>query len=365
MGAVKKNYYSGLHLSVIIRSFSPNQQKKHSFRQPFNIFMEIIRGYLEDCKVRGLTHQTVLTYKNSVMEFLARNPDPTEVELKDLTYHLERLRGRNLQGSTLKGHFAAISSLYDYLIFIGKAQTNPILPFRRRFLARIKESFGGDNTRQLISIQQMCLLAGSAESTLDLTIIVLLAKTGIRRGELMALKISDLYFETGIIRLPDKAKRTNRIAFIDDELEAVLKRYLVWREQHATGDWLWVTKHGGRIHKDYAGRVIKSLAMKLGLHEPKGVLCRRLTPHCLRHFFTTHLFRAGMKEVYIEWLRGDSISGKSWKRYNRIDPERVRVEYLKCIPKILNSVQQGEISWSSQRDKKTENPINILKKRHF
>lgn len=317
--------------------------------------MEIIRGYLKDCEVRGLTHQTVLTYKTNIIEFLARNPDPTQVMLVDLIKHLERLRNRNLRGSTLKCHFAAISSLYDYLIFIGKAQTNPILPFRRRYLARIKETIEGENTRQLISIEQMCLLGGSAESILDLMIIVLLAKTGIRRGELLALKISDIYLEQGIIRLPDKAKRTNRLAFIDDEQREVLTEYTAWRELHATCDWLMVTKHGGRIHKDYPGKVIKKLALKFRLHDSSGPLCRRLTPHAFRHWFTTNLSRGNMKEVYIEWLRGDSISGKSWKRYNHIDPERVRVEYLKCIPKILNSFQSGE---NSQRDSKQ--PVQMM-----
>ena len=93
---------------------------------------------------------------------------------------------------------------------------------------------------------------------------------------------------------------------ISDFLAATqnLKMYLVWRERNSHTKWLWVTERGGRIHKDYAGSVISTPAQPIGLHNPSGALCERLTPHCFRHFFTTHLYRAGMDPQYIKWLRG-------------------------------------------------------------
>ena len=94
-------------------------------------------------------------------------------------------------------------------------------------------------------------------------------------------------------------------------------------------------KRGGRIHKDHAGSVIGTLAQPIGLHNPSGALCERLTPHCFRHFFTTHLYRAGMDPQYIKWLRGDSLRKEAWQVYNHIDPEMVRGEYERSIPKLL------------------------------
>lgn len=82
--------------------------------------------------------------------------------------------------------------------------------------------------------------------------------------------------------------------------------------------------------------ILADLGEKLHLHNSNGPLDRKLTPHCFRHWFTTHLFRAGMDPQYIKFLRGDSMRVESWQIYNRIDPEMVRIEYLRCIPKILS-----------------------------
>ena len=73
-----------------------------------------------------------------------------------------------------------------------------------------------------------------------------------------------------------------------------------------------------------------------GLHEPGGPLHKRLTCHCFRGFFTTYMQRAGMDEIYIKWLRGDSLKKKTWaNHYLEFDPELVREEYLSCVPELL------------------------------
>lgn len=48
-----------------------------------------------------------------------------------------------------------------------------------------------------------------------------------------------------------------------------------------------------------------------------------------------HLYRAGMDPQYIKWLRGDSLQKEAWQVHNHIDIESVRMEYERCIPKLL------------------------------
>ena len=164
----------------------------------------------------------------------------------------------------------------------------------------------------------------------------MLAKTGIRRGELHSLRVKDINMKQAIIYVPPKAKRSYCTAFIDEELSSVLDEYLVWRKKHARTDWLWVTGHGGRVHRDYPGQIIARIGEELGLHDPDGPLSRKLTPHCCRHWFVTHLYRAGLRVDYIKWLRGDSIQKEAWQLYNHIDPEEVRQDYLRCIPQLIS-----------------------------
>jgi hypothetical protein len=48
--------------------------------------------------------------------------------------------------------------------------------------------------------------------------------------------------------------------------------------------------------------------------------------------------RAGMQEIYINWLRGDSLKKKTWaNNYLEFDPELVRKEYLSCVSELVRS----------------------------
>lgn len=303
---------------------------------------DFVEGFITDCEARGLTAHTIQTYQGCVKSFLQANPEPSRVDLDVLRRYLKHLRSMGLQGSTLKGYFAALSTFYDYLIFEGILSSNPVLPFRKRYLTRIKRSTGGENTRQLISVQQMRVLILAAEHIQDVAILLFLAKSGLRRQEFLDIRLSDLFLENGIIFLIPKSKRSQRTIFVDDELAEVLKKYLSWRSRVASSPWLWINRdgktRGKKLDRDYPGMLIASLAQPMGLHDPKGPLCSRLTPHCLRHFFTTHLFRAGLSPIYIKWLRGDSPGKEAWEQYNHIDPENVRAEYLRRIPKLICSV---------------------------
>ncbi len=291
--------------------------------------MDWIPGFERDLRARGLTPQGILTYRSQVKFFLRAFAEPSHVNSDDLRVFLEELRARNLSASTLKGYFSSISAFFDYMIYEGLIEINPVLPFRKRYLSRLKVQ---GETRQLISIEDMRSLVAAAPGIREKSLIMTLAKTGMRRGELLGMKVESLDLKNDIIRIPRKAKRTNCIAFLDDELKAVIQEYLSWRHKFARSDWLWITGRGGRIHRDYPNQVLAGLGSSLGLHQKDGPISLRLTPHCMRHFFTTHLFRNGMNEQYIMFLRGDSMRKESWQHYNHFDLQNVKQEYLRCVP---------------------------------
>lgn len=297
--------------------------------------MNYIQGFVADCQARGLTKHTIETYRSNIRAFLKAYPEPGSVSLDDLRTFLSSLRQHGYQGSTLRGYFASISALFDYLVFEERHGVNLVPGFRRRYLARIKPQQNGENTRQLISVQDARLMLQLAKHVQKRAIVLTFTKTGVRLGEFLAMREDDLDFRTHIIRIAPKAKRSNRIIFMDDELEAVLRQYFTWRKFRARSSWLWVGIRGGKIRKEYPGQVFAELGETLHLHDPRGALCRRLTPHCMRHFFTTNLRRAGMNPEIIKWLRGDSLHAEAWQIYDHIDTEEARTEYLRCIPRLL------------------------------
>lgn len=293
--------------------------------------MDLVEGFIQDCQARGLTGHTIETYASNVRAFMHVYNEPRNVNLEELRDFLGDLRARGYTGSTLKGYFSSISAFFEYLMIEGTISSNPVIPFRRRYL-RIKTQYNGENTRQLASLEQMRELINLAQRViLAKTMMLFLAKTGLRRGELIAMDIQDINLEKMEFRVKPKAKRSNRLGFLDHETAAALREYLDWREPRARDQALWITPGGARVTRNYVYITVTTYASRLGLHNPHGAMNEKFTPHCFRHFFTTMLRRAGMSREFIQELRGDRRK-EAVDIYDHIDLEELRRSYLECIP---------------------------------
>jgi len=74
---------------------------------------------------------------------------------------------------TVENYFSAISAFYDYLVFEELSQSNPVMPFRKRFLRNYKnESLG--QKRKLLAVEEMSRLVNSILDPRDKAIAVLL-----------------------------------------------------------------------------------------------------------------------------------------------------------------------------------------------
>ncbi len=310
-----------------------------------------VKDFAEDCRSRGMTDHSIATYTCNIRVFLKFVGDPLKVDTdilrdflnylrEDMIYKRGRVKKKGVCPRTLSAYFSSLSSYYDYLLYTRKIDSNPILPFRRRYLSRIKQQRNGENSRQLLSLEQAKQLFGLKMPILDRAVLLILIKTGIRRGELLSMDINDLNLEKGEIILKSKPKRSNRLALFDDEAAQVLKAYLKWRAPRAKSNALFISTTGARLHKDEPNRMLAMYGRKLGLHSFRGPLNKRLTPHCLRHHFTTILRRNGLRREFIQELRGDKRR-ETIDIYDHIDICELKEAYLKCIPKLLEVKHQS------------------------
>jgi site-specific recombinase XerD len=80
--------------------------------------------------------------------------------------------------------------------------------------------------------------------------------------------------------------------------------------------------------------VVAKAAERVGLTDPESEkMDERFSAHACRHWFCTHLFRAGMSREHIMWLRGDAPLS-AFDGYLHLNPEDVRRIYLACIPQL-------------------------------
>jgi integrase/recombinase XerD len=220
------------------------------------------------------------------------------------------------------------------LIIEGLVEYNPVLPFRKYYLRRYKKD-NDSETRKLISVEDASKLVNSILDTRDRCILVLLFKTGMRVGELTSLDVDDIDLDKGQVTLKLKKKRTNRVLFLDNEAIAILERWLVARKNRKGGEGqaLFLSKIGTRITKRTVENSIEKHAERLSLHKPGARLEDRFTPHCCRHWFVTHLLRAGMSRDFVKELRGDA-RGEAIDIYNHIDKKELQESYLAHIPQL-------------------------------
>jgi integrase/recombinase XerD len=166
-------------------------------------------------------------------------------------------------------------------------------------------------------------------------IITLLAKTGIRKGELIRIDLEDIDWKSQSIALKPRAKRSNRIVFFDNECGRTLKKWISLRSKlKPNTNALFVSEYGNRADKNVIYYAVAKNAERVGLHNPKSPRVEdHFFPHCCRHWFTTHLLRSGMPREYVKELRGDARN-EAIDIYHHIDKEELRKSYLACIPQL-------------------------------
>lgn len=288
----------------------------------------VLQNFKNDCLARGFAPRTVESYTGHIRYYLTMD----NIDQPDFINFLLHLRDdRKFTLATVSSYFSSLSTFYDYLEYENIVQHNPVPKFRRRYLRRYKRHHRPE-TRQLITVDQMSDLIREADTLLYKTIIIFLAKTGIRRQELVTLDRSDINLEQNTILLKPTPKRSNRLIFFDDETKCFLKVYLNTRLD--SNPALFVgSQNKNRIDEDRIYEAVTRYANRCGFHNPKGHLHEKFTPHCCRHWFTTHLRRSGMSREFIQELRGDSRDG-AIDIYDHITPDELKAGYLKHIPQL-------------------------------
>ncbi|MCR8486840.1 MAG: tyrosine-type recombinase/integrase [Crenarchaeota archaeon] len=290
----------------------------------------LIVDFREDCILKNMSEETVRKYISAIRIFVnflrERKLSLKDADKNILREFLSFLKfEKRVSHKTLENYFSALSTFYDYLAYEEVVPANNVLPFRRRYLRRYK-SDEGQHIRRLLSIEELAKIVNSILDPRDRAIIVLMAKTGIRRNELIRLDVDDIDWENYKIILKKTPKRSNRVVFFDDETALVLRRWLRMREQLKPKTKALFINYASRkrIDRNTVFNVVVKHSSKLGL---------RISPHDLRHWFTTWLRRNKIPREFLRELRGDRRK-EAVDIYDHIDEEELRQAYLACVPKL-------------------------------
>ena len=150
------------------------------------------------------------------------------------------------------------------------------------------------------------LEAPAIETTLglrDRAMLETLYATGLRVSELVGLKLAQVSFDMGVVRVLGKGSK-ERIVPLGEEAIDWLRRYLASVRGELLGagksDAVFVTARRGPLSRQAFWQLIKRYALKA------GIASAGLSPHTLRHAFATHLLNHGADLRVVQLLLGHS-----------------------------------------------------------
>ncbi len=303
-------------------------------------YSQIIEDFKADCKIRGMTNETIRRYLSSIgifTDFLKRKGVKFEdISKKDVIDFISYLREeRSSKAKTLENYLSSINALYDFLLFDERITRNIIPAIRKRYLKTYKKEDGNGNRRKTLTPKEMSDLLNSILNPRDKAMATLFVKTGIRRGELISIDLDDIDWSENSITLKEKTKRSNLVVFFDGECSGVLKYWLEVRDTlyvEEGCDALFISQWGGRLKRQGVYLAVTKWAKRKGFFDTESKEnVDHFSPHNLRHCFTTYLLENGMKREYVQELRGDARRD-AVDIYNHIPKEKLREAYLAAMP---------------------------------
>lgn len=269
-------------------------------------FIKSYRSYLKI--ERGLSQNTIDNYSFDIERlcaFLDENQievSPikiTEEVLQQFIYEVSKQVNPRSQARIISG----LKSFFTYLIFEDYREDNPLeLIEAPRIGRKLPDTLSVEDIDRLIEAID---LSGSEENRnighRNKAILETLYGCGLRVSELIELKISDLFFEEGFVKVTGKGNK-QRFVPIGKLTEKYIQIYrntgrnkLVIQKGHE--DTLFLNRRGKQLTRAMIFTIIKDLAVKISLNKV-------ISPHTLRHSFATHLLENGADLRSIQLMLG-------------------------------------------------------------
>ncbi|MCP4760947.1 MAG: tyrosine-type recombinase/integrase, partial [archaeon] len=279
----------------------------------------------------GCSPNTVKAYRHDLKLFnktLTPEIDIKQINQIHIRFFLKTLKDREFSKTGIARKIACLKSFFNFL-----EQSEVIVknPMKKINSPRIKREESLPKFLKLEEMKDLIEFVKKGQGIPYITrkriyiIIRLLYATLARVSEIANLKIGDIDFTAGLIRLRGKGNK-ERIVPIDQETLKVIREYLMERIFYSDTDPLLVNKFIQPLSVRVIQKDIQIVKKKFGFNQDK-----KLTPHIFRHTGATHLRQAGMDISELQDILGHS-SPNTTKIYAKNDISQIKKEYEKMHP---------------------------------
>ena len=253
----------------------------------------------------GLAATSLASYRRDLMQWAAWLEDNARntllaAERGDVEAFLAAQFRNRAKATSIGRRLSSLRRFYRLQTLQGTIKADPTLRVRAPKLPR--------RLPKTLSEQQVedLLAAPATDSILglrDRAMLETLYATGLRVSELIGLKLAQVSFDMGVVRVLGKGNK-ERLVPLGEEALLWLKRYLASARGNLVGDGnsdaMFVTARRAPLSRQAFWQLIKRYAVK------GGIASRNLSPHTLRHAFATHLLNHGADLRVVQLLLGHS-----------------------------------------------------------
>lgn len=296
----------------------------------WEIEVELFKNYLK--LEKGLSDNSIHAYVTDLFKLVhfLRNRDynfgPDEVTLTHLKEMLEWVNSRGISPRTQARIISGVKSFYKFLLIEEKVEKDPT--------ALLDAPKVGRKLPEVLSVEEIDTIINAvdtkkAEGQRNKAILETLYSCGLRVSELIDLKISNLFFESGFIKIEGKGNKERLVPISNKaikEINLYLSEYRRNLRIHGPHeDVLFLNRRGKKLSRVMIFTIIKNITKKLKID-------KNISPHTFRHSFATHLIDGGANLRAVQEMLGhESII--TTEIYTHLDKEYLKNTVVQFHPR--------------------------------
>ncbi|MCC5925125.1 MAG: site-specific tyrosine recombinase XerD [Bacteroidetes bacterium] len=281
----------------------------------------ILPQYLSFLKIeKGLQSNTLVAYEHDLKRYISflrdsRNIERAEtIDVHHIEAFLQELSDIGLAVTSLARNISAVRSFHDFLVMEQHVNANPAeiieIPKASRKLPEVLSS------EEVISMIDVFSDANDDASVRNKAILELLYSAGLRVTELTTLKLDQLYFEIGFLRVIGKGNKERLVPVGKQAVDAV-ENYLntvrptFLKSSQTAKSAVFLNQRGSPLSRMSVWNFVQFAAKKAGI-------TKKVHPHVFRHSFATHLLEGGADLRSVQEMLGH-VSITTTEIYTHVD----------------------------------------------